>query len=114
MELVAAKLDLFQLLVSDLDASGISLRVQFRMNFEAGSGRGSGDEVHDRFEAAQRLAAPVLTDIGKQPVLNFIPLAGAQRKVTDGNRQPGLVGQLLQRDFPKPQAGNHCCLHHRR
>ena len=48
--------------------------------------------------------APVLGDEAEQPVLDFIPLAGAGRKVTDHQPHSQIVGQALQADLPKPAA----------
>ena len=36
-------------------------------------------------------------------MLDFVPLAGARRKVTDRQRTPGLVGQPLQFQLPEAQ-----------
>ena len=36
-------------------------------------------------------------------MLHLVPLAGAGRKVTDRDGEPGLIGELLQLEFPQPQ-----------
>jgi hypothetical protein len=50
--------------------------------------------------ANQWLAAPVLSDEGKQPMLYFVPLAGAGRDMTDGDLNAKFVGQHLQFTLP--------------
>jgi len=50
----------------------------------------------------ERLAAPVLTDPGKEAMFNLVPFARSRRQVAHGDRQAGLIGELLQ--FPFPQA----------
>ena len=62
------------------------------------------DQVDDDLVAGQGLAAPVRRDVGEQPVLDLVPLAGAGREVADGDRQPGLGGERGQLDLPQPGA----------
>jgi hypothetical protein len=81
VEFVALDFDLIELLIGYFDSGSVGLRVQFRMDLEAGSG--AGNEVYDRFETPQRFSAPVLAAIGEQPVLDFVSLAGTWRKVAD-------------------------------
>src|SRR5271157_3255208 len=102
MKLIAAQIDFCYLLVGHLDTGRVDAGVQLRMDFQPGFGGGAGDEVHDHLVTDQRFAAPVLTDKGKQSVLDFIPFAGPRRKVTDGNAQSGFVRQFLQLQFPQP------------
>lgn len=59
---------------------------------------------HDHLVARQWSAAPVLGDMGEQPVLHLVPLAGARRKMVDGNGQADFVGEALQFDLPKARA----------
>src|SRR5271166_1109360 len=75
------------------------------MNLETGGGAGRGNETDDGLETSQRLAAPVLADIGKESMLDLIPLAGTGREMTDDDPQTRFVGQFLQLEFPEPQAG---------
>src|SRR5262249_7511720 len=51
--------------------------------------------------ADQRLAAPVLRDESKQPVLDAVPFAGSGRQMGNGDRHSDLVRQLLQLPLPK-------------
>jgi len=45
---------------------------------------------------------PVLADEGEEPVLDFVPLAGAGWQVADDDVEAEFVGQLLQFAFPQP------------
>ena len=49
-------------------------------------------------------AAPVLRDVAEQAVLDPVPLRCARRIGVDVDRKSGLVGELLQFDFPEPHA----------
>jgi hypothetical protein len=69
--------------------------VEFRVHLQSLRGGRGGDEIDNHLEAQQRLATPVLADEAKQPVLDFVPLAGARRKVAHRDPQPSFIGQLL-------------------
>src|ERR1700730_17015384 len=75
------------------------------MNGETGASGGGGDQVDDYAIADQRFGAPILGDEGEQTVLDLIPLAGARGKVTDGDFDADLVGQMLQLALPQAQTG---------
>ena len=45
------------------------------MDLQAGFGCGSGDQVDDDLQAGQRMAAPVLSDLAEQAVLDLVPFA---------------------------------------
>ena len=53
------------------------------------------DQINDGLETTRRLAAPVLSDVTEQTMLNLVPLAGPRREVADPNLQFGLVDELL-------------------
>ncbi len=82
MELVAADFDQCKLFVRDLDAGLIGFGIQLGMNLEACRGSGRRNEIDDCLEATERFAAPILGDVGEQPVFDLIPLAGSRREVT--------------------------------
>src|SRR6266446_3824671 len=82
-----AKRECVDSVAADLDVRGIGCGVQARADPEARRGRGGGDELDDDFVRDEGLAPPVLTDEGKEAVLNLVPLARAGRKVTHGDRQ---------------------------
>ena len=75
------------------DAGGVGAGVEVGADGEPGRGGGGADQVDDDLVAGQRPAAPVHGDLGEQPVLDLVPLAGARRQVADGDRQAGLGGE---------------------
>ena len=82
--------------VSDLDTLSIVIVIEATGDGEPGVSGGAGDQLDDDQVADQWLAAPVLSDEGKQPMLYFVPLAGAGRDMTDGDLDAKFVGQHLQ------------------
>ena len=100
VEGMARQLDGGQFGVGDFHALGIFVFIQFGAHFEPRRGAGRRDQLHDRFEAAQRLAAPIEGDKRKQAMFDLIPLARPWRQVTyrDGDAQ--LIGQRLQFYLP--------------
>ena len=95
MSCLAAEAELFHLSFGDLDASLIVCSVQDGLHFQTGLGLGCTDEVHNSFVVQQRLAFPSKTDKGKEPMLDFVPFAGAGRVMAYGDRQSSFVGKLL-------------------
>jgi hypothetical protein len=87
------------------DGLWISVGVEFAMNGETGASGSGGDQVDDYAIADQRFGAPILGDEGEQTVLDLIPLAGARGKVSDGDFDADLVGQMLQLALPQAQTG---------
>jgi hypothetical protein len=55
--------------------------------------------------ADERLAAPVLGDVGEQSVFDAVPFAGAGRQMDDRHDEACLVGEVLQLAFPQMNAG---------
>ena len=62
------------------------------------------DEVHDHLVACQRASAPIVRDVTKHSVFDFVPLARPGRKVANGDPEAGIVGKLLQLPFPQAVA----------
>ena len=79
----------------------VTALIPFRFDLEALLGRGGGNEFDHDFVADQSLAAPVLRDVAKHSVLNFVPLARRRWEMADTDLQPGLIAELLQTPFPK-------------
>jgi hypothetical protein len=92
VEFIAQDVDFCDFLLGDSDSRRVGSSIQFGMDLEAGRRGGAGDKTDDRLEATLRLASPVLADVGEQPMLDLVPLAGAGRKVTDEDSQAGFVG----------------------
>src|SRR2546423_14160738 len=70
VEVMPPEIDRFEFSVGDLDAGGIGYWVEFAAHFQAGLGRGGGDQLHDDLVADERLAAPVDGDEREEAVLN--------------------------------------------
>src|SRR5450432_3732119 len=79
-------------------SSTTSLRTSW--DSQASLGGGCCDQFHDHGIIHQRLAAPVLTDPGKEAMLNFIPFAGSWRQMTDSDCQTDFIGEVLKFPFP--------------
>src|SRR5450755_2616212 len=104
MEGSAFEVDGGELFFCDGHASRIRTPIQSCADLQTGLGGGSGIEVDDDLMTDQRLASPVLGDVGKHAVLDLVPFTCAGRKVADVNGQTKLGCQVLQGDFPKTAA----------
>ena len=90
--------------VRDFATRGIPVGVQGRFDHQAFGGLGMADQFDDRLDSDHGVASPVLRDEREQAVLDFVPLAGAGRKVAHSQAQPRGGGQVLQRHFPQSAA----------
>src|SRR5207245_2597475 len=104
LEVLAGDVHCGQLGVADLDPLLVLFGVKAGVDGEPGAGGCRGDQVDNHLEAAQRPSAPVEAHEAEQAMLNFVPLAGSRREVADADREPELVGELLQLDLPQPSA----------
>ena len=102
MEFGAFDVDGGHLGVGDDDAARVLASLEFAVHREAGFGGGSGDQLDDHPIADKGLGAPILADEGEEPVLDFVPLAGAGRPVADHDIDAEFVGQFLKFAFPQP------------
>lgn len=93
-----------QLRIGDLDSQGVSSRVEFGFDLQALGGCRVGDQVNDYVVADQWTATPVLCDVAEHPMFALVPFTGARREMTNMDRNPQLVGQFLQRHFPRAGA----------
>ena len=64
----------------DILSLGIGSTVQFTPHPQPGRGARGADQVDDHSQTHEGLSAPVRADVGEQPVLDLVPLAGAGRK----------------------------------
>src|SRR5579871_2577724 len=104
MKMMWLQFDVCQFSVGDFDAGWIATCVQFGLDSEAGLGRGGSNQIDDDVMANQGPTTPILGDVTKQTVFNFVPFAGAGRKVTDLDRNSQAIGQVLQGYLPQPIA----------
>ena len=105
MKVVALDVDGCHFVIADLNAFLIEVAIEITRDREAVFGRGGADQLDDDLVADQRLAPPVLRDVGKETVLNLVPLAGARGQMGDGDGKAGLVGEPLQLKLPQTDAG---------
>src|SRR5258708_38764102 len=102
MERIAGDVDAFHLGFADLDAFLVASCIERALDFQTGLGRRGTDQLDDGKAICERPATPVLRDVTEQPVLDLVPLRCAWWIVVDVDREPGLVGQLLQFELPEP------------
>ena len=105
MKIVALDVDGSHFVIADLNAFLIEVTIEIAGDREAVFGRGGADQLDDDLVADQRLAAPVLRDVGKETVLDPVPLAGARRQMSDRDGKTALVGEPLQLELPQTDAG---------
>src|SRR5271168_2206146 len=63
--------------------AGVLAGVEFAAHSEAGLSGGGRDQLDNHPIADEWLGAPVLADEGEEPVLDFVPLAGARWQMAD-------------------------------
>src|SRR2546423_20740 len=91
--------------IGDFDTFWIEALVDVASDGEAGLGGSGADQLNDDVVADERLAAPVLGDVGKEAMLDAVPFAGAGRQMGNGYPETGFVGKALQFTFPEADAG---------
>ncbi len=104
MELITFDGECREFLVGDFDACGIVPIIPLGLDAQSFGGRRVADQVDDDLPADQGTAAPVLRDVTEHPMLDFVPFAGAGRKVTDLDQHAQFVSELLQLNFPQAHA----------
>jgi len=102
------KLVLFQvyslnLFVCYLAASRVFPEIKAACHLQPLGGRRARDQIDNRLIIRKRFAAPIRANEREQPVFNLVPLAGARREVTNGNRKTRFIRQFLQLHFPEAQ-----------
>ena len=84
------------------DALLVGRGIERALDFQAGFGRGRGDQLDHGHAIDEWSPAPGLGDVAEQAVLDLVPLRRAGRIVMDVEHEAGLVGELLQLDLPQP------------
>jgi hypothetical protein len=102
MEWITDNVNLLQLFVSDSDSLWIFVCVQFTPDSQSSPGGRGRDEIHNHLVADQRFPSPILTDVGKEPMFNLVPFAGAWGQMAHRDLQPGFIGHRLQLGLPEP------------
>ena len=101
MKFIRLKIDRLHVVLRDCPAGGILAAIQSAGYCQSFRGRGLGNEIDDGFVITQGLATPIRRDERKEAVLDLVPLAGPRRKVTDRNRQAGVIRECLEFQFPQ-------------
>src|SRR5690349_2649255 len=104
MEGLFEQVDLVQLGIGNLDASGVRAAIEFGPNAEASGGARGANELDDGLVIDERPSAPVLGDVAEHPMLDLVPLRGARGEMRDPDRETGGVGELLKLDLEQPRA----------
>src|SRR6266566_6392400 len=89
-------------LLTDLNTGWIGILIQFGLNGETCVGRGMTNEIDDHRVTDQGPPPPILSNMTKHPMLDLVPLTGPRRKVPDVDRDPDLIGELLEFHLPQP------------
>ena len=88
--------------IADFDALGIAALVNVASDSEAGIGGSGADQLYDDVVADERFAAPVLGDVGKEAVLDAVPLCALPRRIdvvgANPTRQLSLQPEALGAD----------------
>jgi len=95
VKLTAVEVQGLHLGVWDPDLRRVGALVKAGVDLEPAGVRGPGDQVDDRLERHQRLAAPVHRDEREQAVLNLVPLGSPWWEVADLELKLGVIGELL-------------------
>src|SRR5438270_1513109 len=90
--------------VGDGHAAGVAALIDLRPNAQTGAAVRGTDQAHDGGQIHEWRAAPVHRDVREQAMFDAVPLAGARRKVTDGDREAGAIREALQFPFPQSEA----------
>src|SRR6266571_8214068 len=88
--------------VRDLDVRGIAARVALGVDPQPLLGGGGADQVDDDLMALQRTPPPVQADVGKEAMLDLVPLARPRWQMTDGDRQARFRGPPPDLVLPEP------------
>jgi hypothetical protein len=89
-----------QFRIAYLCSGGVAPRVQFGADFQPRFGGCVGNQLDDDFMTDQWPSPPVLGDVAEHAMLDFVPLAGARRKMAHPNRDAQAHSQVLESDFP--------------
>ena len=87
MERVALDVEGGHFRVTDFDAFGVKIIVEFTANCEACLGRSRRDQLDDRRSARQGRTSPVLRDRAEQSVFDLVPLCAVATYAERSNAQ---------------------------
>jgi hypothetical protein len=102
MKRVALNCQVGQLSIGDLDSRRVGVFIQSGLYPQSFGGGCVTDQIDDNLTAEQRATSPILGNVTKHAVLDFVPFAGAGRKVANRDGHTQLVRQLLELHSPQP------------
>lgn len=105
VEIIPGDVDLFPILLGDLDSLRIGILIESALNRESLKRGAGGDQIDDHLVTDQGAPPPVHADEGKHPMFDLVPFTGLGRQMTHGDRQAGFVRKGLQLTFPETHAG---------
>ena len=80
----------------------VRIGIQLRPYLQPFAGRRSRNQVDNDLVTDQGLTTPVETDVRKQSMLDFVPLACSRREMADPDGNGEFIGEPLQFQFPQP------------
>src|ERR1039457_3397848 len=83
MKSVSDDVKSFEFRIADLNTRRIDVGVLDGRDHQSLLSRRMGDKFNHRLKRNQRLGTPVDGDVGEEPMFDFVPFAGAGRKMTD-------------------------------
>src|SRR6266700_7643689 len=96
------KIESSQFVIRNLDACRIGIAILDSRHGQAFLGGGMRDELKNHLKRGERCGTPVHGNERKEPMFNFVPLAGCWGIMSDRNRQVLFVGKILELFFPEP------------
>ncbi len=75
-------IDLLQFRIGLFDLERVPLLIELRLHLESGFSGGLFDKLYNYLMADKHPSAPVHVDVGKKPMLDFVPFAGPRREMT--------------------------------
>ena len=102
MEMVTANINLTEFFFSNFDSCRVIICAESTSDSQSRTGGCGGNEIDHNLMTDKRLASPVLTDVGEEPMFDLVPFAGAGGQVANRDLKAGFIGQLLQLGLPQP------------
>src|SRR5215469_15707597 len=80
----------------DSDSFWVRIDIEIGLDGQSLARARVGNQIHDDLMSFQRTTPPIRRDVAKHPVLDFVPLRGTRRKMTNLDAQSDFIGELLQ------------------
>ena len=102
MKLSSGQVQFLHLLIRNRNTRRVDILIEFRLDGQPRGGGRIANQLHDHCMVDERSPTPVFGNMTKHPMFNFVPFAGARRKVADMDTESRLIREALQFDFPEP------------